>query len=669
MLSGYEEKYKQFLRGTSVRYEMYAEGIETGTKADVNNYKSSNYFSEDGKPSIGFFGMGMCEFEIEEKLLYTNEFIRIMASTPEYTKTNFTIIDELNYIYRGIDEESQFYNAYEIARKTAEELTVEPLFSISRSYTISTENSYEHIFYFTLYCGESEMELDFYWQDYESSESSEEFKGITASGVRGKEITTINVQINSEGELKGVTSSKTTYYINIINTNKTTINPSDLLNIFCGFSYKGEKYNKFSTNEKEIPFPVFTGFVKTIEEQEGFYKYICYDTSNIFDQPLTKEESILLGSNGDPKGVDCNYALKVLMGDYSDLNYPVNKYGIYLIGDSCFESEIKKNKTIRIVSYSTKREAIADICAILGLNAYADRYGGLVLKAYATRNSISINGDDIRVTNNLNPDAIYEDGVSVKSNKAKELFKAVNFVAKGGGSEKVLTIQNTSPQYAFDTEINIYAKGIIPTYNQTFNYEKYEYTGMLLTSITGMNCEIEMVGNFEYEVGEGICVSVNGIEIETSISKIEQECDGGLITKIYSYAHPEDTSQIVEGNISYSGGSEIAQANVNISDIQKQLSELQNKAVQSVALNGKELKSGTKATIPIASADNDGAITNKMYYEVMTKITTNQIDDWFGEPLPEVNGVAIFGNHVKPIESKVLLTNAIVGGGINVKDV
>jgi len=185
---------------------------------------------------------------------------------------------------------------------------------------------------------------------------------------------------------------------------------------------------------------------------------------------------------------------------------------------------------------------------------------------------------------------------------------------------------------------------------------------------SGESGNAEFVGNFVYEIGDPIVFyDSNSKSHNFVISKIEHQCDGGLITKISSFIKNTSTSSTSkDANTSYSGSSSSVQNMESIINLQKQitsvneeLADFKNDAVQSVKLNGTELKSGTTATIPIASSTQDGALSKELYNEINSEITEEQIDEWFGTELDL--GVNVFGNYSNNIQTETLLTTAIVG--------
>ena len=125
----------------------------------------------------------------------------------------------------------------------------------------------------------------------------------------------------------------------------------------------------------------------------------------------------------------------------------------------------------------------------------------------------------------------------------------------------------------------------------------------------------------------------------------------------------------MDANSHEASGSQTGQGGADISALQTQVAELSSKAVQSITLNGEELKSGIKAMIPIASDVSDGAITKELYKEWDSEIEPEQIDQWFGQPIATGVGIDILGNYVKPVYSEILLTNAIIGGESDAADI
>ena len=152
-----DENYQEFLKGTSVRYEMYVKEMATGSRTDINNYKSTHQFSESNTISIGFFGMGTCEFEIEKNTLTEGAFIQIIASTPDYPRISRPAGEAP--LFGGIETDSPFYELYAAAKDKAEELGVIPVFSDNTTYELIDSNSLK------LICTDVQITPTVYWED------------------------------------------------------------------------------------------------------------------------------------------------------------------------------------------------------------------------------------------------------------------------------------------------------------------------------------------------------------------------------------------------------------------------------------------------------------------------------------------------------------------------
>ena len=647
-----DEKYQEFLKGTSVRYEMYVKEMATGNRTDINNYKSVHQFSESNTISIGFFGMGTCEFETETNTLQEGDFVQIIASTPDYPRISQPAGEAP--LFGGIETDSPFYELYITAKDKAEELGVFPVFSDNTTHELIESNTLK------LICSDIQVIPTVYWEDvYHAGILYHRVLRVQWEELPGSYITTITVQkLNGQitiNTLREKHPDNTDYMATqIIQNPDESYLSGRSVNMYVNF-YFDEDYIDTLDNPYE-EFAVFTGFVKKIEKQQGLFKIYCNDSSDILDIPLSQVEMSKIG--GQPRTY--NYVLNSLMNEYISawISYEAEYPELF---DNVVRFYVKPT--------ATRRQIIADICSQVGANAYINYEGALVIKWYDKHyNPEQI---DYMKSYEINYDSVYENGMTIGPHIGIFIFGTINFINQYAESENPITISFTNDEYSrkINSTANIYFKTMLYGFGKEYCKNIFDR----LKNTYGENGQLEMVGNFTYEPGDAVHVmDWSDEEIESGyflVSEIEHECDGGLITRIHSYAYPEDTNAPVDANTGESAGNQTGQESGNITALQAQLAELSSKAVQSVILNGKELKNGTKAIVPIVSDTADGAITKELYKEWNSEITPEQIDQWFGQPIATGIGIDILGNHVNPVHSDVLLTNAIIGDDVNATDI
>lgn len=637
------EEYNEFLRGTSVRYEMYAEGLKTKNKSDINNYRSTSYFSANDEINVGFFGMATCEFETEYDIFSKGELITVNVVTPDFYESNFSIIDSIGeddglnteYIYRGIFNKSIVYDAYQIAKEKADKLGVIPFFSYGFNMAISGGR------YFDLYCVESDIIGNFYWIE------QNKVKHLYAQwdGMAGSKLTRINIQTVDGETFINIYEEKLASYQMAYHTGMVTesINTGQFVGIFSEFTYKDNEYGRFKEGGKE--FRTFTGYVKTTENQGGIYKITCNDTSEVFDSYCTADESSKLGTQ--PRTY--NYVLDILTStaDVSSWGANMNQF------PELFDDTMR---TVYISSM-TKREIIASIAAQVGANVYMDANGTMMFKWYG-QHYMSHGYDD---PYEIPEDVIYEDGLKVDTITDLFSFNFINYINVFYSKEEPPTITLVAGRRESDqtwvTTSNIYFKTMIYGFNDEYVLNVHEKIQLTY----GDNGQAEMVGNFAYEVGDAIIINAEDTTYRFLISKIEHECDGGLITRIYSYVKPIETNMSTDANPSYIGNSQVVEVSQDVLALQTELTELKSKAIQNVLLNERELKNGATAIIPIASSLEDGAITKEFYVRLAEMLNWYEAGGGGGG-----GGTNIYGNSVTPVYADVLLTEPIVGEVIGV---
>lgn len=638
-----DEKYRDYLDDTSVYYEMYAKGISTDTIVDINNYKSTQYFSENNKVSFGFFGMATCEFEIEEKSLTENEHVQIMAVTPDYKEAEE--FEDTYYVGNKFGEdEEEIINLIKKIRWTTNSSYSAILFSASK---LTEEDAYYiyHIGVGDNYIYPTKIELD-YWNtiNFESN----------AFGVimQRTKIEKVLEDDKYSWQISG-------YYKWNAGTTFTPVAPgASEAYFFADLTYIGQGSEEILINGhlENYPkeFPVFTGFVDKLEENNGTYKVTCNDVSQIFDTHLT--------GNDVPKLVRLKKYKDVLnyfMNDYvKTWRMKKNTNNADEYGNEDYE-EITGGYDrfyLPVKMYgATQREIIANICGQIGANAYVNNVGELVIKSYQYNFAIP-----------TNESILYEDGLKINYSVSNVANKW-NFILSLSDTENPETYTFQRESNLSGNEVNIYFKNIT---KQAFNLSTYEVFKRFMKSSMcyAEDGTAEFVGNFVYEVGDMIILYDSNYNSHILvISRLEHQCDGGLITKISSFIKNTSTSSTSkDANTSYSGSSSSVQNMESIINLQKQitsvneeLTDFKKNAVQSVKLNGTELKSGTTATIPIASSTQDGALSKELYEEINSEITEEQIDEWFGMELDL--GVNVFGNYSNNIQTETLLTTAIVG--------
>ena len=261
-----DEKYQKFLRGTSVRYEMYVKEMATGNRTDINNYKSVHQFSESKTISIGFFGMGTCEFEIEKNTLLEGAFVQIIASTPDYPR----VIQPAGEapLFGGIETDSPFYELYIKAKDKAEELGVFPVFSDNTTHELIESNTLK------LICSDMQVTPTVFWEDvYHAGTFYHRVLRVQWEELPGSYITTITVQkLNGQITINTIREKQ----LDNINYMVTQIiqNPDETylsgrsVNMYTNF-YCDEDYIDSLDNPYE-ELTVFTGFVKKNRKTAGF---------------------------------------------------------------------------------------------------------------------------------------------------------------------------------------------------------------------------------------------------------------------------------------------------------------------------------------------------------------------------------------------------------------
>ncbi len=646
-----DENYQEFLKGTSVRYEMYVKEMATGSRTDINNYKSVHQFSESNTISIGFFGMGTCEFEIEKNTLTEGAFIQIIASTPDYPRISRPAGEAP--LFGGIGTDSPFYELYAAAKDKAKELGVIPVFSDNITYELINSNSLK------LICSDMQVAPTVYWEDiYHAGTFYHRALRVRWEELPGSYITTITVQkLNGQISINTLREKhpENTDYIatQIIQNPDESYLSGRSVNMYTNFYFE-DIYIDTSDNPYE-EFPVFTGFVKKIEKQQGLFKIYCNDSSDILDMPLSQEEMSKIG--GQPRSY--NYVLNALMNEYIsawisyEAEYP-----------ELFDNVIR----FYVKPAATRRQIIADICSQVGANAFINYNGELVIKWYDKH--YNPEETDYMRKYEINEDSIYDNGFVVGPYTGIFVFNTINFINQYVESENPTTISFTNDySRKINSITNIYFKTMLYGFGKEYCKKIFDK----LKNTYGENGQVRMVGNFTYELGDAVVVTIlDEGEFRSGyflISQIQHECDGGLITQINSYAYPENTNVALDANSPEASGSQTGQGGADISALQTQVAELSSKAVQSITLNGEELKSGIKAMIPIASDVSDGAITKELYKEWDSEIEPEQIDQWFGQPIATGVGIDILGNYVKPVYSEILLTNAIIGGESDAADI
>lgn len=635
-----DEKYRDYLDDTSVYYEMYAKGISTDTIVDINNYKSTQYFSENNKVSFGFFGMATCEFEIEEKSLTENEHVQIMAVTPDYKEA-----EEFRDGYFvgnnfGEDEEEIINLIKKIGWNSNSEYTATPF--------ASTGPLADGSFYiFSI--GEGDI---FNYPEKIYMDANNTFSATNVPNGIIIQRTTIKKDDDGWYIENYITRNYGRYFnIYVSAPNAVSCIFQDVIDASDSENYV-EIHGRMENYPKE--FPVFTGFVDKIEENSEVYKVTCNDVSQIFDTHLT--------SNDVPKLVNFKKYKDVLnyfMNDYvKTWRMKKNTNNADEYGNEDYE-EITGGYDrfyLPVKMYgATQREIIANICGQIGANAYVNNVGELVIKSYQYNFAIP-----------TNESILYEDGLKINYSVSNVANKW-NFILSLSDTENPETYTFERESDLSGNEVNIYFKNIT---KQAFNLSSYEVFNRFMknTMCYAEDGTAEFVGNFVYEVGDMIILYDSNYNSHILvISRLEHQCDGGLITKISSFIKNTSTSSTSkDANTSYSGSSSSVQNMESIINLQKQitsvneeLADFKEDAVQSVKLNGTELKSGTTATIPIASSTKDGALSKELYNEINSEITEEQIDEWFGTELDL--GVNVFGNYSNKIQTETLLTTAIVG--------
>ena len=621
----FDSRYEEFLKGTGVRYEMMAYGMDSTHQVEVNNYKSSQYFSENDNVSIGFFGMQTCEFETTEAVLSKGEWITIHAITPDFKEPK----NVTGNIYAG-----NIFNNNKQIIKIIEEIT----WSTNSSYEaipFAVENLGEDDAYYVYHIGVGDK---YKYPNNITMDRSETiyFDVSVHTGVPIQK-TLIMYDADLDKWYKGSCKISNKGQQFNFSTGAT-------VGIFVKFEYDSSSHGVSSIqtfNEgivnKEWGFEVFTGFVEDITDNDGAYKVSCRDTSDVLD--VSADD---LGLGGQPKSF--NYVINAIM----DSDYRLNGWEA---DENIYQELYDENKYFYYKTSMTKREVISSICAQVGANAFMNNEGKMIIKWYSLHYIPNSDYDTYQKSYGINENVIYDGSIEKNSFGTSFTFSEINIINAYVSSENQPKVSFSNGDLkTTGSVVNIYFKtmayGFSENYcNKIFDKIRWTY---------GDNGQCEMVGNFALEVGDAVYISGGYYFL---ISQIEHECDGGLITKIYSYAYPVETTQPVDANSNYSGSSEVQQTNQDVFELKNRIVSLESNAVLSVKLNGNELKSGTTATIPMASDSKDGALPKELYSEITSEITTEQIDEWFGETI-ETN---VYGNYTTELEVEPAMATAITG--------
>lgn len=208
---------------------------------------------------------------------------------------------------------------------------------------------------------------------------------------------------------------------------------------------------------------------------------------------------------------------------FSDLSYPNNTKNIVneilQKTNVSIEEELTKSYTIKKKpSGYTLREIIGYIAALYGKNAIINRNGKLEFKWYKKENYT------------IDASRYYEDGIEISS-ETDFIVNKISCTVKDGESESKTLEEGVGIT-------GIYIEN--PFMTESILKEIYK-------SISGFQfrpMSVRFLGDFKIDLGDVISVKIDNHIYEIPVMQIQQECDGGLITKITSIAKSESEQEI-----------------------------------------------------------------------------------------------------------------------------
>lgn len=208
---------------------------------------------------------------------------------------------------------------------------------------------------------------------------------------------------------------------------------------------------------------------------------------------------------------------------FSDLSYPNNTKNIVneilQKANVQIEEELTNSYTIKKKPAGyTLREIIGYIAALYGKNAIINRNGKLEFKWYKKSNY------------KINASRYYEDGIEINS-ESDFVVDKISCLVKNGESESK-TIEEGSGTTGIYIENPFMTESILKEIYD--NISGFQFRPM----------SVRFLGDFRIDLGDIISVNIDNYIYEIPVMQIQQECDGGLITKITSIAKSEAEQEI-----------------------------------------------------------------------------------------------------------------------------